>query len=57
MIEDDEPIMEIVGIYDNDDRRYGTDHLEVPPLCQTCVQLSAEASRASRVSRHGWTTC
>jgi hypothetical protein len=42
MSEDDEPVIEVIGIFDNNDRRYGTDDIDVPPLCQTCVQRSAE---------------
>lgn len=39
---ENEPVVEVIGLYDNDGRRYKADEIEVPPLCQTCVQRAAE---------------
>lgn len=36
-MEDDEPVVEVIGIYDDDGRSYKANEIDMPPLCQTCV--------------------
>ncbi|MBE0642998.1 MAG: hypothetical protein IH600_02865 [Bacteroidetes bacterium] len=34
--------VDFMGIYDDDGRRYKSGEIDMPPLCQTCVQRAAE---------------
>jgi len=40
-MKNDEPAVEVIGLYGNEGTPYRRDEIEVPSLCRTCVRKAA----------------